>query len=504
MDRRDFLKTGAQAAVWSSAVSAGVSAGSTQADPKEVGRTPAILKSYTAADHRRRLETIAYCHRAIRTCLRKHLVTDYLPAQCAYNLGEYPCRKPWDPDQYDEQELDRLREHGIQLLQVFDEWNDSLRLFGRHKLTALNPEGFRRFVQMVHQRGMKLLVYASSGYFIRTDPDFREEWSRPGDGFFGGYWNMVRCSPASPGWRAYLLPRVVQILDEYEVDGIYNDWGYVPNASKPPQQALAKDEVPAFDETPTYDGAVTDLLMLLYAEVKRRGGIVKLHADYANQPQTGGAKVYDYLWVGENVANADGLREAVKNHSPYVVPCIDLSFAKVENDDEPFLHAIPYMQFPLLQAGRPFTGERAMIPGVAYAPNPQDLWMRRCREAWKHYQANPKAFYTYGGWDAVPGRAETRPTHARWLRQYLPLVEEGTWAWLEIGQSSLFVGPIPQGVVASAFANRQMYLVLANYGRSPVELETADPYVPVADAAAGPRKRWALSARSLVILRRSA
>ena len=33
---------------------------------------------------------------------------DYLPAQCCYNLGEYPCLKPWDPDEWDERELDRL------------------------------------------------------------------------------------------------------------------------------------------------------------------------------------------------------------------------------------------------------------------------------------------------------------------------------------------------------------------------------------------------------------
>jgi len=36
-----------------------------------------------------------------------------------------------------------------------DEWNDPLRLCRGHKLTALDPDGFRRFVAMVHKRGMK-------------------------------------------------------------------------------------------------------------------------------------------------------------------------------------------------------------------------------------------------------------------------------------------------------------------------------------------------------------
>jgi len=502
MHRRDFLKTSAQAAVAGSAISAPLCPGSAAGSDAGKARPTSILKSHTAEDHRRRLENIGVCERGIRSCMRKHLVTSYLPAQCCYNLGEYPCRKPWDPGQYDERELDRLKEHGIQLIQVFDEWNDSLRLFGGDKYTALNPAGFRRFIDMVHRRGMKMITYTSTAFLQRTDPDFRQEWSREGDNCVVGYWNMARCSPASPGWRAYLLARMVRIMDEYDLDGIYIDGGYVANARKS-LLTPAEDEVAAFEETPEYDGAFTDLLALIYAEVKRRGGILKLHVDGAHQPQTAGLKVYDYLWVGEGVNNVDGLREAVKNHPPYVVPCIDLTFAEVENEDEPYLHAIPYMQFPVLQAGRPFTGERAMIPGVQYASD-DDFWMRRCREAWKHYQANPDGPYTYGGWDAVPGRPDTRPRHARWLKQYLPLVEEGTWAWLEIGQSSLIVGLQPKEVVASAFANRELYLVLANYGQTPAEIETVDAYVPADDPAGSPAKRWNLPGRSLRVIRRSA
>ena len=499
MSRRCVGKRGVAVAAGDAAA---VSAGPGMAATSAVG-TAAVLKNYTAADHRRRLENIGVCRRGIRGCLRRHLVTNYLPGQCCYNLGEYPCRKPYAPDDYDERELDRLKEDGIQLLQVMDEWNDQLRLFGGHKLTALNPDGFRRFVAMVHQRGMKILAYASSGYFIRSDPDFRKEWSRPGNGFFGGYWNLACCAPASPGWRAYLLPQMVRILDEFEVDGLYNDWGYVPNASKVKQEP-ARDEVVAFEETPRYDGAEADLLQLIYAEVTRRGGIYKVHADYANQPQTGGAKVYDYLWVGENIGNADSLRDAVKNHPPYVIPCIDMSFARIDSDDEPFLHAIPYLQFPLLMAGRPWTGERAMVPGVAYSPAPvkDDLWKRRCQAAWEYYQTHPNGPHVYGSWDAVPPRPATQATHARWLKQYLLLAEEGTWAWLEIGDSDLFARPLPPGVVASAFANREMYLVLANYGQTSQRLETTAAYVPIDTPAAAPATHWQLPKRSLCIVRR--
>ena len=192
----------------------------------------------------------------------------------------------------------------------------------------------------------------------------------------------------------------------------------------------------------------------------------------------------------------------MKNHPPYVVPCIDMSFAKVGNEDEQYLHAIPYLQFPLLHAGKPFTGERGMIPGVRYVSD-NDFWMKRCREVWKYHQAHPNGPHVYSFWDAVPPRAETRPTHARWLKRYAPLVEEGTWAWLQIGESSLFARPLPAQVVASAFVNRESYLVLANYGHTPIELEATADYVPSDQPSARPAKRWNLPPRSLQILRRS-
>ena len=184
--------------------------------------TPMVVKSYSNDQHRQRLQNIAACERSIKSCMRKHLITDYLPGQCTYNLGEYPCRKVWNPDEWDERELDRLKAHGISLVQVHEEWSDAERLFGGDKFTPVNPTGFRRFVEMVHERGMKLIVYASSGFFERRDRDFRPEWARTPD-LIEVWYDYAHCSPASPGWRAYLLPRLVRILDDYGVDGFYND-----------------------------------------------------------------------------------------------------------------------------------------------------------------------------------------------------------------------------------------------------------------------------------------
>ena len=503
MQRREFLKASAVAATAGSIVS---QTSNSPGAPVEIAanrsKAPAVLVDYSAADQRRRLENIGVAERAIRTCLRKHQITSYLPGQCCYNLGEYPCRKPWDPDEWDEQELDSLYRHGIRLIHVHEDWNDSQRLFGSHKLDALNPAGFRRFVEMVHRRGMKVIVYASSGYFEKNDPDFRGEWTDANDRpLVEIYFRYAHCSPASPGWRAYYLKHMVRILDEYGVDGIYNDLGYrqPPDLSGKP----TGDQVLAFEDNAENDGALADFLGLIYAEVHRRGGVVKVHRGGPRAPNTD-LKVYDYLWVGEGGRQGDKLREAVKNHEPYVVPCLDMSRATIANEDELYLHAIPYMQFPVLLAGRPFTGERATIPGIEYPPEEKCFWTRHCRAIWKHYQAHPEGPHSYGWWDSQPGRPEARPTHAKWLGKYLPMVEEGTWAWLEIGDSDLFTQPLPEGVVASVFANRDLYLVLANYSEASASVATADKYAAVDGSASEAGNGWELPGRSLLILRRKA
>lgn len=469
--------------------------------PKEISSQPSLLRDYTEADHRHRLENIARCTQSIRACMRKHLITSYEPAQCCYNLGEYPSTRPWNTGEHDEQELDRLSDIGIQILQVFDDWNDSLRLFGGDKYSAVNPEGYRRFIGMAHRRGMKVLTYTSPCFIQRTDPDFKPEWCREGDFLEVGYWNMARCSPASPGWRAFVLKKIARILDEYGSDGIYIDGGYLANQYSAKQKMpLAADEVQAFEETPQSDGAFADLLGLIYAEVKRRGGIVKLHVNGADQPQSQGLKTYDYLWVGEGVSQADPLREAVKNYPPYLVPCLDMGFTSIENEDEPYLHSIPYMQFPVTMGGHIFTGERGMVPGVQYK---DDFWMKRCRDAWKQYQEDPSRLYTYSAWDEVPGNPNTRRVYAKWLKSYQPLVEEGTWAWLEVVESTFFAAPPPREVVVSAFANRGLHLVLANYGQSQVEIRTTEPYQSLLNDSPAEQSVWVLPARSLQVLRKT-
>ncbi len=467
-----------------------------------------LLRDYTEEDHRRRLENIKFCRESTRGCMRQHLITSYLPGQATYTLGEYPALTPWNPDEKDEQELDRLKEHGIELLQVFDDWNDSLRLFGGDKYEAVNPEGYKRFLDMAHRRGMKVLTYTSTCYLEPSHPEFKESWRRDGQSLVGFYWNMSRNSPGSPGWRAFLFPRLHRILDEYGMDGLYMDGGYITNRNYVNRKRpTSPDEVEAFRETPDYDGSFTDLVALVYSEIKRRGGIFKLHLDLDIQPQSGDLKIYDYLWVGEGVTDIEGQRDNTKNFPPYVVPTVDFREKIknperpdiIENLDEPFLNAIPYMQFPILYAGRKYTGERGQVPGVKYTDGGT---MVHCQKAWEAWQKDSVNFHCYSPWDNVPGSPETRRTHERWLKKYLPMVEEGTWAWIDIDDSSLFVTPKPKDVVATLFANREAWLVLANYGRTVENIVTNESYIAQGEADAAPLTRFELAPRSLLILKK--
>ncbi|OGV61476.1 MAG: hypothetical protein A3K19_19960 [Lentisphaerae bacterium RIFOXYB12_FULL_65_16] len=417
--------------------------------------------------HRRRLENLAAAGAAVKTCARRHMIGEYLAGQVTYNLGEYPKRFSIAPTDYDRKLLAEFARHGVRLIQLHEEWNDSERRLGADKFTSHDPAGLREFVALVHELGMKVILYASTGFFEATDPDFDPAWAAPDLHLIEVYFDYARCSPASPGWRAYLLPRLERILDEYEVDGLYDDLGFYATEKQIPHPSW----VSPGRETVEYSPALEDLLGLVLDMVHRRGGVFKVHASGANPPACR-LKLYDYLWVGEGVQNLDKMRLATCHFEPYVVPGYDMSRAQVETEDDLYLHAVPFMQFPLRVDGRPFTGERALVPGMNYRRGDNCFWTRHWRSIWQRLQADPNTPPPpmYGCWDSSPGRLEGRP---RWLHHfdlYRPMVEPGTHAWIDVADSTLFDTPKPADVTATLFVNTETYLVLANYTRDPVVL----------------------------------
>ncbi|MDD5679447.1 MAG: hypothetical protein PHW60_15875 [Kiritimatiellae bacterium] len=418
-----------------------------------------------AAYHRRRLRNLAEAGQAVCTCFREQAIHGYLAGQVTYNLGEYPAPFSIGPTQYDEHLLRQFAEHGVHLIQIHEEWCDSQRRLGADKLSSHDPEGLGRFVELAHSLGLKVILYASTGFFEATDPDFDPEWAHPKAHLVELFYDYAECSPAHPGWRAYVLPRLERVITEYGVDGLYNDMGYFPLHKLDLDPTVHISPAP---ETPECDAAAEDLLGLVMDLVHRHGGILKIHVDTQRSVVRNG--LYDYLWVGEGVRDLDGLCRNTRGLKPYVVPCPDMSRAVIQDENDLYLYSVPYLQFPLRVDGRPCTGQRAAVNGMNYRRGEKCFWTRHMRMVWRNFQEHPDMPPMYGWWDSFPGRPEGR---SRWLHHfdlYRPMVKNGSRAWLEIRDSSLFFSKIPDEVTVSLFVNDAMYLVLANYGKSPVDI----------------------------------
>ena len=445
------------------------------------------------SDERRRMTNLRDCHEAVEDCLRVQFIRDYLPGQVTYNLGDYPRRFAIAPTGYDAELLRTFADRGVELIQVHEEWNDSMRVLGATKHTSHDPEGLQQFVDLVHDLGMKIIPYASTGFFDRDDPDFREEWYDPARSVLVElYFHYVHCSPTSPTWREYLLPRLERILDDYGFDGLYNDMGYYRNAEEMP---LPEGHVrPA----PWPHAAIEDLLALVMDICHERGGVLKCHGVPTELAQH--TPVYDYLWVGEGAQDLDRLRRESRLLEPYVSPCPDMSRAQVADEHDLYTYTIPYMQFPLRVDGRPMTGERGCVEGLDYQPAEKCFWTRHCLAMLEHHRAHPEGPHSYGWWDSVPGRPEARGIWLDYLDLYRPMVANGGRAWLEIRRGPLFTAPVPEDVTASLFANEEVYLVLANYGDRPEELTSTWSWE---DRRTGERARtWRLQPREMLLLQR--
>ncbi len=419
--------------------------------------------------HRKRLQNLRDAREAVHSCTREHRVGEYLAGQVTYNLGEYP--KPFSiaPTEYDEALLQEFADHGVGLVQLHEEWNDAQRVLGADKFSSHDEPGLAQFIELVHSLGMKVILYASTGFFEATDPDFDPAWAHADAHLVELWFDYAQCSPASPGWRAYLLPRLERIMDEYGIDGLYDDVGYDPPYLH--DSPLADDIYPG-PETEECHSAFFDLLGIVSDMVHGRGGVFKVHV---GGDESGGLTndIYDYLWVGEGIEKADGLCEKTKAYDPYVVPALDMSRAHIDSEDDLYLYSVPYMQFPLRVDGRPVTGERAFVDGVTYRRGEDCFWTRHLRAINKYYTEHPDAPPIYAGSDSCPGRAGARERWLYHLDLYRPMVAEGSRVWIDIGESNLFDMPLPSGIVASLFVNDLMYLVLANYSNNTVALKSA-------------------------------
>lgn len=411
------------------------------------------MKVYTTQQHRKRIDNINETEKSVKKFLRRHRIHDYLCGQCTYYLGDYPARFSMEPTEYDYYMLRDLARNGVQLVQLHEDWNDAARLYGADKFSCHDPQGLKHFVELAHSFGLKVIPYISSGYFHIYDPDYRPEFAQTERYCMNAlHFKYIRCSAGSPEWRSYVLPRTFDVLDQYGFDGIYNDWG--TDSHYILTQPLQKPGLGY------YDPEIEDLLSIIYGEVKKRGGVYKLHCD-RNAPAPCMDRVYDYLWIGEWVKDME--LGVGKNYPDYLVPCPDFARNVDGTMESHFVKSIPFMQFPLLLRGRHNMGQQTQQPHVTYygeAYEGTDAWfLGRVRE---YMAEHPDGPYVYSLWSSLGHDDEYYEIWKKYMKLYRPMVDDASVAWLEIRECDDILSPLPEKVVASMFVNEEKYLVVSN------------------------------------------
>ena len=115
------------------------------------------MKQLTLAQHRNRIENLCTVRKNIRSATREMRIHDYMPGQIIYYLGDYPQKMSIKPTEYDYNLLKSYAEKGVDMIQVHEEWNDTIELFGADKYSSCDHEGMLEFVELCHSFGIKII-----------------------------------------------------------------------------------------------------------------------------------------------------------------------------------------------------------------------------------------------------------------------------------------------------------------------------------------------------------
>ena len=430
------------------------------------------MKQLTLEQHRARIENLRRASREVRVCTRELRISNYLPGQIIYYLGDYPAPMSITPTEYDYRLLKSYAEHGVDMIQVHEEWNDTIRRFGADKYSSCDHEGMLRFVELCHYFGIKIIPYCSSSYIHTYDPEYRKEFSRSDGGCVDMHYHYSLGWAGSEYWRDFIIPRTFRIMDTYGFDGIFNDWGYDwdPNDLKDIPSSRRNYENEPLE---AYDPEAEDLIHMLYDGVKSRGGIYKLHVGGNTRAPVRG-KYYDYLWIGEGRFDIEC--GAGKMFEPYMVPCPDKPratnwFEHRFDADAYFASTIPFVQFPLLTHGRPTLGECIDVPGVTqYNTTQPDRLYHYFEQVRSYSQNHPDGPFVYSEWSQIPDDPEDYTRWCRYLSLYKPMVEDETIVHMELRDAEFILSEIPKQVYITLFTGHEEYLVASNITEAPYTL----------------------------------
>lgn len=440
------------------------------------------MKKLTIAEHQARVDNLRYASEKVRDCFKVHRVTDYIPGQVVYHLGDRPAKFSLAPDDYDVQLLTRMAENGFEWIQLHEDWRDSVRLHGGNNFRSFDDAGLEKFISLCHSLGLKVIPYISSTFFNVEDPDYREDFARM-DASWNNDWLKYRtCWSGSASWRQYNLEHTFETVERYGFDGVYNDMGYDAFLQMYFEEVRRKGRYISHVKEMPYDAEVEDYLSMIYYELKSRGLHYKVHiGDFLPPPCK--EKVYDYLWVGEA---GESIRNIIncKHFEPYLVPGFDRRTSPMKNMDLPYALTIPFVQFPLLYHGRPIGKQdtQSIIAGIQKYDNPEGHSDNRAR---KWYLEHPDGPYTYSEWSAIPDDPMEFDRASRYLSLYRPMVEKDSVIRIQIQKADFIRSTIPEQVYISLFTNEKQYLVVSNTMAQPYTVELTDTWKNREDGTQG-------------------
>ena len=167
------------------------------------------MRMLSVEEHKRRSDNLKRARESVKSCERELKIFGYLPGQVIYYLGDYPAPMSITPTKYDFDLLKTYAENGVDLIQVHEEWNDTIEKYGSDKWHSCDPEGMKKFVDLCHYFGIKIIPYCSSSYIHQKSKYYRESFSRTQKGCVDMHYSYRYGWAGSDEWRAFIIPRML-------------------------------------------------------------------------------------------------------------------------------------------------------------------------------------------------------------------------------------------------------------------------------------------------------
>lgn len=430
----------------------------------------------------RRLDNLRLAWRSIDVdrCLKVVRVRDYPQGFVHYNCGQYPSRQVYTPDEKDWGLLEEYGKNGVDAL-ILWKWSDFAGIEGKDILTARNPNGLKRFIEVAHENGIKVLPYTSTSWFDVRDPQYRPEWGR-GYRLDEMYYRLERCCPGSPSWRAFYLEKIEGLFEQFGIDGLYNDSGFGLHEGGCKSQANDHVHLGTGEDMEAFAFLCGDLQEESYTLVKRHNGLFVIFCELDWLLPFG--KCWDYLLVGEGIRDLRASAEKTKHYPEFVLRYPDWSRLITDEADpkwvpqmdrlheiENLMYActIPYMQFTAMWGGRGgLFGDQedvSTIPGVEWLSEEEDGWTR-----WGKRLQELKA-------NGMKPPALDKQRWYKLLGIYKQMTKDGSVVFMEAkGRCDFVSASLPENVVASIFVNDGLYLAVSNLGFESCALDLKEPW----------------------------